>query len=273
MAKSFTFDSVDMADYDLQVVDYDIPEMAGIDFNMHSPIMGDASFTSLNHTIRTITIECAITGTSVADMQSNLDSVKSALNPILTDKILSIDGVADRQFVGRVSGISAPSVKGKSIKVFEVTFQCLAEQFGTAETESSTAIATDPDTLTISAVLGNVHRQPCALYVRNTTGGTLTGQTVSVENETTNETLVAEVTLQNGYWLQIGEIAANGTFGAVLKLSTGSGADPDALSYVDVMSMYESGDWPRLKGGVDNDITVIGISTGTLLWKYRARYL
>ena len=273
MAKSFTYDGTDMATHDLQVIEYEIPEMATIDFTSHGAIMGDANFTSLNHMIRTITLECAVSGTSAADLQTNMDTIKGVLNPILTDKVLSVDGVINRQFLGRVRSISAPQVKGQAVKVFSVVFECVAEMFATSETESSGAITTSPDTVTISSVTGSVHRQPCALYVRNSTGGTLTGQPISVENETTNETIAGKFTIQDGYWIQIGEIAADGTFSSVLKMSTGSDADPDNLEFIDVISMYTSGDWPRLKPGVDNDITVTGILTGTLLWKYRARFL
>jgi hypothetical protein len=81
------------------------------------------------------------------------------------------------------------------------------------------------------------------------------------------------VTIQNGYWIQIGQLDSDGRFSPVLKMSSASDADPDNVSFIDIISMYTLGDWPRLKGGVDNDITITGISTGTLLWKYRARYL
>jgi len=273
MANSFTYGGTDLSTYNLKVVDYDIPEMASIDFNTHTAMEGDSAFTSINHQVRTISIECAVSGNTPTALQTNMDAIKGILNPILTDKVITIDDITERQFLGRVRSIGTPSVKGKSVKVFTIQIECIAEMFATEETESSTAIATDPDTLTISTVTGNAHRQPVALYVRNQTGGTLTGQTVSVSNDTTNETLTGEVTIQNGFWLQIGALASNGTFTAVLKMSTTSGSDPDALTFIDVISMYTSGDWPRLKGGVDNDITVTGISTGTLQWKYRARYL
>ena len=273
MAKSFTYGGVDMADYNVQVVEFDVPEMATIPLKTHAAIYGDSAFTSTNHTIREIKLKLSVGGTSETDMYSNIDALKGALNPILADKVLSIDAIPNRRFLGRTKAISQPSVKGRWVRVFDVSIVTLAHTQASAEVTSSGALATSPDTVTISAVAGNVSRTPAEFYLRNTTGAAITSGTITLENETTNETIIWKGTIPNGYWLRFGTLNDNGTHKSTIQMSTTGGADPSILLYANAEVGYQSGDWTRLKGGVDNDITVTGITTGTLLWVYRGRYL
>jgi hypothetical protein len=141
------------------------------------------------------------------------------------------------------------------------------------ETNASQSIASSPDTLTIANVTGNVSRIPVEIYIRNTTGGDLTSTAITVANDTTGDTITWKGTLQDDRWLRFGSIDTKGRFAATIEKSDGTGADPEAEAYTSVESGYQSGDWVRLKGGVDNDITITGVSAGTIEYTYRGRYL
>jgi predicted phage tail component-like protein len=273
MGKSIIYDGVDLSTLGLQVLDYDIPEMASIASNTHAAIYGDSAFTTTNHETRTIALSVSISGTSQSDMQNNIDAVKGVIDPLLTDKVFTLDAVRDRRFVGRVVALSNPQSKGRWVRIFDITLACLAHLQGIDEVSESTAITTSPDTITTSAIVGNVSRTPISLYVRNGTGSQITSGTISVQNVTTSETIIWKGTLPDGYWLRFGNLQSNGTHKSDIKMSTISGADPTVLTYSNAEIGYQSGDWPRLKGGVANDITVTGISTGTLQTVYRARFL
>lgn len=273
MPKSMTYDGTNLADYGLQVTEYDVPELADIEVNKHMAIFGDSEFTSVNFTTRTIRVECTVKAGSKAELQSNMDSIKRLLNPILTDKVITLDAIEDRRFIGRLEEMGAPSVKARWAFSFRMIFVCMADMQSVNETNASTAIATDPDTLTISAPDGSTSRIPTEFYVRNETGATLTSVTIILSNDTTNESITWKGTIQDDYWLRIGSLDSNGRHKSVLEISTTNGSDVDILEWVSAEVGYQSGDWPRLKGGVANDITVTGISTGTLEHTYRDRYL
>lgn len=273
MSKSMTYGGTSLADFGLQVTEYSIPEMADIDFHKHTAIFGDSEFTSVNFTTRTIRIQCTVRADTKSELQSRMDSIKGLLNPILTDKVITIDAIEDRRFIGRLKSMSEPTVKGRWAFAFRMTFECMAETQSIDETNASIAIATDPDTLAISAPSGNASRIPTEFYLRNETGATLTSVTITLSNDTTNETIEWKGTIQDDYWLRIGTLGDDGRFQGTLEVSTTNGADPEALEWVDARVGYQSGEWPRLKGGVENSMTVTGISTGTLEHTYRDRYL
>jgi len=273
MSNSITWDGVDFAAYNLRVEDYTIPFLANPIFATHQTAQGDVQFTSVNTAEKAIILNCYISGTSQTDLRTNMESVLQRMNPILTDKTLLIDKVPDRRFVGRVSNISAPEIKGMWGFTFTITIQAMSESQATSETNTSQAIATDPDTLTFSSITGNVSRIPAEFYVRNETGASLISSTIVISNDTTNESITWIGTLNDDHWLRFGNIDALGRFESSISVSDGNGADPEAETYSSVLSGYDSGDWLRLKGGVDNDITVAGVSTGTLEITYRGRYI
>lgn len=274
MSNSFTWDGVDLSQYDLQVTDHSVPLMGDIVFSEHVAAFGDAEFTSVNHAKRNITLACAVTATSQEQLKNKMEYILGLLNPILGDKVFSLDDIPNRRFVGRVQGISEPTVKGRWGYSFTVSIVALAHTQDQDETNiAALSIATDPDTLTVPVVRGNVSRTPTEFYIRNETGAALTGATITLANDTTSETISWVGTLADDQWLRFGSLDSNGRFSASIALSDSTGADPEAESYTESISGYSAGDWPRLKGGVENSITVTGVSTGTLECTYRGRYL
>jgi hypothetical protein len=235
-------------------------------------MFGDSHFTTVSHTKRGISLVCSVVADSKLALQSNLDDIRRILNPLLADKVFTFDDFANRRYVGRVVSMSAPTAKGRWGVVFNIDLVTLAYTQALTETNASASIATDPDTLTISAVAGSASRIPCEFYIRNETAGTITN-TITLTNDTTGEAISWTGTLQDDKWLRFGSLGTDGRFSSVIQISDSTGADPEAETYFGVESGYNSGDWPRLKGGVDNSITVTGVSTGTLEWTYRGRYI
>lgn len=272
MSNSLTFDGVDLSLYKLQVEDHSVPLMGDIVFAEHSAAFGDSEFTSVNHAKRNITLACTVTGTSQENLKNNMESILGTINPILGDKVFTLDDIPNRRFIGRVMGISEPSVKGRWGYSFSISLVALAHTQDLDETNASASIATDPDTLTVPVVRGNISRTPAEFYIRNETGAALTSATITLANNTTSETISWTGTLADDQWLRFGTLDSNGRFTASIALSDSTGSDPEAETYTSAISGYTSGDWPRLKGGVENSITVTGVSTGTLEWTYRGRY-
>jgi len=274
MAKSFTFDGIDLATYGLQVEDYSIAEMANIGFTSSAAVYGDAYFTSINHTTRSLALQCSVVAINTSALRDSMASIKSLLNPILSDKIIVLDHEPDRRYIGRMSSMSAPAVKGFNGITFAIELECLAYTQDTDETNTAVAsITTDPDTLTVSSVPGTASRIPAEIYVRNETGADLTATAITIANATTNETITWTGTLQDDRWLRFGDLDSDGRFSSSISRSNSTGSDPEAEVYSDVVSGFTSGDWVRLKGGVDNSITITGIATGSMEVTYRGRYI
>ena len=168
---SFTFDSVDMSgdSYGLAVVDYDIPEFPEVALEIHRPIHGDSEFSSVHFEAREITLECFVIGTSEADMQSKMDAVKKVCNPILGDKVLTIDADKTRRYIGRVAEMSEPSIKGAWGQRFSITFITRQHKEDIEATTGTDTIASDPESWSISSGTGNVSRLPLLVYSPNTT--------------------------------------------------------------------------------------------------------
>lgn len=270
---SITWNGEDFSAYNLRVEDYNLPFMAQTIFTAHSTSGGDSQFTSINSLHRTITIDCYVSSDTESGLRDNMEAILERVNPVLGDKSFSIDKIPDRRYIGRVSAISTPSVKGMWGYTFTMTVQALSEAQDESETNTAQAIASDPDTLTFADIAGNVSRTPAEFYIRNETGGNLTSTAITLTNGTTNESIIWNGTLNDDQWLRIGEIDSDGRFSASIGLSDSTGADPEAESYTSAISGYTSGDWPRLKGGSDNAITVDGVSAGQLEITYRGRYI
>ena len=273
MNKSMSYGGTDLSQYGVQVNNYDIPEMSPVAFMSHKALFGDSELTSVTHTTRTINAVLSVTGTSKANLQTRMDAIMGLLNPLLTDKVIAFDDIEDRRFVGRTKSVSTPTVKGRWGRVFSVVFECMAHKQSLEEINASTAIATDPDTLEVASVTGNVNRIPCEFYLRNLTHSDLTNTEFSIQNTTTLETITWTGTLEDERWLKFGSLDSNGRFQATIGKSDGILADPELETYTSVESGYTSGDWPRLQGGVANSVVVTGISTGTLETTYRGRFL
>ena len=212
---------------------------------------------------------------STSALRDTLASIRNLLNPILGDSIIIFDNEPDRRYIGRMSSMSAPSVKGFNGVTFSVELQCLSytQDLDETNTAADTWTGASPNTSTFTGIAGTVSRIPVEVYVRNETGQNLTGAAITVANDTTSETITWTGTINDDYWLRFGTIDSNGRFQATISRSTSSGADPEAESYVSVESGFTSGDWIRLLGGSTNSITITGLSAGRTELTYRGKYL
>ncbi len=272
MATSITWNGTDLSIHGFVITQKKIPVLPDMIFNVHAAIGGDSLTSAVNYTMRQFSLDCAVTGNSELDLQTNMDAVLNLLNPLVSDRTLIIDDESNRRYVARVTGITEPIFEGHWGKGFTVSFQGLAHKQELAETNASIAIATDPDVLVTPVITGNAVRIPVEIYVRNETGASTTG-TITVANGTTSETISWKGTLEDDRWLRFGTIDTLGRFSATIEKSDSTGADPEAEAYTSVESGYQSGDWCRLRGGVTNSFTITGISTGTLETTYRGRFI
>lgn len=274
MNNSISWGGEDLSGFGLRVEEYSIPFLAPVVFSAQQPPQGDAYFSAVGTGAKSISVSCFVSAISQVALEENMRELMERLNPVLGDKVLTIDKVEDYRYIGRVSSISAPTIKGMWGYTFSVDFMCLAEAQDENETNTASQnIATDPDTLTFSAIAGNSSRIPAEFYLRNETGAAITSGTITLSNDTTNESITWVGTLNDDQWIRFGTLDDNGRFQATIATSDGTGSDPEAESYTSVLSGYSSGDWPRIKGNTDNDITVTGISTGEIEITYRGRYI
>jgi hypothetical protein len=273
MGSGFVFDGEDLAGYGLQLESYAIPEKASAIGGSHAAIYGDSLFSTVNDTILDLSLICSVTADSRAALDSNIDTIKGILDPHKGDKVITFPDRPGRRFVGRVTTITTDSVDGRWGRVFNISMTCMAHKQAISETNDALTIESNPDTLIIPSVAGNVNRIPVEIYLRNTTGGDLASTDFTVANTTTSETITINTTLADDKWLRFGSIDSNGRFTATLDISSGTGADPEAETYTQAQTGYSAGDWCRLKGGVDNTFTITGLSAGTFEWTYRGRYI
>jgi len=273
MSKSFTWDGNDLSLYGLHVSEYSIPEMGAIRSSVHSAVFGDSLFTSTNHTTQQITIRCEVIGGSRIDLSEKMSSVLGILNPILADKPFTFPDFPDKRFVGRVVSITPPEVKGELGRVFTVEVVAMAHKQDLEEVNDSVAIIATPETYTIPAISGNMSRIPVVLYLRNSTVSPHILSPITIENTTTNETMVVTPTVSQGKSIRFGELDSNGRYTESIGVSGGTEAIPSNNTYNDSIASYTSGDWIRLKGGVDNSIMVTGfVSNGVFEWAYRGKH-
>lgn len=273
MSNSFSFDSVDMngSSYGLTLVRQPIPRASEPVNIISESISGAHRVMSLNRRPQIITLDCALDATSQADIQTKMDAFLRKTDPKNGDKQLAIDQLASRYWLARRhSDIEDKPTLAHSF--FSVEFLATDQYpYSTSETDSSIAIATNPDTLVVSSPAGNVQFEP-VWYIRNSTGGAVTS--IKIENDTLpGNTLTYTGSVGNGKWLRIGSQDADGHYAHTIGVSTASNADPTGLTYGDGIGSLTSGFvWPKLKPGENNSITVTGIGTGTLQWVFKGRY-
>jgi len=273
MSKSFTWDGNDLSIYGLHVSEYSIPEMGSIRSSVHSAVFGDSLFTSTNHTTQQITIRCEVIGGSRIDLSEKMSSVLGILNPILADKPFVFPDFPDKRFIGRVVSITPPEVKGELGRVFTVEVVAMAHKQDLEEVNDSIAITSTPESFTIPAVSGNVNRIPVVLYLRNSTASPHVLSPITISNSTTNESIVVTPTVGASRSLRIGNLDSNGRYTESIGVSDGAENPPSGATYNDSIAAYTSGDWIRLKGGVDNVIIVSGfVSNGVFEWAYRGKH-
>jgi predicted phage tail component-like protein len=245
---SFTFYSIDLADYDLSITNSDAyvfnQALAYTQLKDYG-VMGD-----YKRSARTIKLDIIVQGTNAADVISNLDNIKKTL---VTDEDaeLILDAITTRYWNARLKSLEG-EFKANTAWVGEVEFLCVDPvAYSTTETDSNYNIDADPDT-NIETSTGTGFAYPVFTL---TAGEALADATIILENETTLESLTWEGSLEDEDVLEIDSehfvVTVNGT---------------ESMSDV-------SGKFPRLQSG-DNSITVTGFSTtGTLDITYRDRYV
>lgn len=245
MANSFTFNSVDMFDYDLIVEHHNIP-----DVSKHIPYiqLQDTAYSgTAQREPKTLRLDCTILGTDVDDVKSKLDSVIGIIDSGI--KQLIVDGTCryyNAEFQNR-TGDKLGINNWRGTLVFLCT-NPLA--YSTTETSSDFNIDADPKTIS-ETVGGTAITLPVWTL---TAGETLTDVTIKLENVTTGEELQWTGSLADADTLEI-----DCQYWTVKKNGTSD--------------MNITGEFPRLNTG-SNTIKVTGLSTtGTLNITYRDAYI
>jgi len=202
---------------------------------------------------RVITLEVIITGTSKANLLSNLDNISKVLSPVLGVKKLILDWPDNRYYNAKVSRGIEYEIIGDKLAQGDIIFICpdpLAYDNDT--TSSDFNIDVDPKTVT-EATGGTGYIKPTYTL---TAGEALNDITIKVECIATGEELQWTGSLANGEELEI-----NVATWLVRKESVASMATV-------------TGQFPRLLPGVGNRITITGFgTTGALNINYRNRFL
>lgn len=246
---SLSFSGIDLSAYDLIVSGVDIPvtQRTKIIPVRNKGIAGTSSLESGK-----IGINISITGTDMADVISNLDNIKAALNK-RGDENLSIDIISGRYWKARFESMDGDFIGTKLWKGSLSFVTPDPAAYSTTNTSSDHNIDADPDTVTETPG-GNMYIEP--VYTL-TAGENLTGVTIKLENTDTEESIEWTGSLATGEELEV-----NCETWVVSKEGV---AD---------MAAIDDGQFPRLLGGQDNHIKVTGFSTtGTLNIAYRAKYI
>ena len=271
MANSFHFDGTDCsaASYGLTVLnDSAFPIYAETKNDYRQAVHAYGGSSSGNgYGPRKFAVRALISGSSTSDLESKLDALNTLLNPFGgAEKSLRFDDFwSTRYWMARYDGgVVAPLLTSMDVLVdLPFTASDSRGYSTTARSSPDFTLSASPQTLTVesgpTAVAGNAPCDPVWL-IKNTSGGTIT--TLTVNNTTTVESLTWTGSLANNSWLRITTGLAE-----ICEVSTDSGA-----IYTASMSGV-SGTFPTLKGGATNSVTVTGLSTGTVVLTYTARFL
>jgi len=211
-----------------------------------------------------IPVSCVVTGSSASDLMAKLDALKYLLNPKNGEKTLRFDWLSARYWYAVLSNPGALSAVGVTWKRFDLVFVAGDSRAysTTNRTSPDFTINSNPYSMTVesgpTAVAGTAPAD-CVWVIKNTSGGTVTSLTLN--NETTQESMTWVGSLANGNWLRIS------TATGLVEKSTDSGANWSA-------SMTLSGAFilPTVQGGVANTVTLTGFSAATVTLAYTARY-
>lgn len=202
---------------------------------------------------RRITVGCAVTGTSLANLDVNLDAIKKILTELVPKKLI-FDSLPLRYFNAILESFEGEYTLATLFQG-RLVFIC-PDPLGYKTTEDNHNHNIDANPKTVNEpVAGTGYVAPVyTLTAKNT----LTDATIKVENLTTDEEL---------QW--IGSLAIDGTLVIdVAKWLVSKGVTADMATV--------TGKFPRLKPGVTNQIKVTGLYvsvTGTLNITYRDTYL
>ncbi len=251
MARSIDFNNTDMADHKLIIT--------SPGFNLLRQLVGRVqlqdrgyAFTPMREP-RRITARCAVTGTSLANLDVNLDAIKRLLT-LTEPKKLIFDSLPLRYYNAILESFTGEYRTGT---LFQGTlvFVC-PDPLGYKTTEDDHDHSIDEIEKTIEEPVGGTGY--VAPVYTLTAKNVLTGATIKVENLTTEEELV---------W--VGDLAIDDTLVIdVAKWLVSEGVDASMATV--------TGKFPRLKPNATNQIKVTGLYVtvaGNLNILYRDTYL
>jgi len=215
-----------------------------------------------------IAINFAVVADSLQELYNRVDELKLELDSSLGEKVLSLwfedDLEIPRQYRAFVQDELLVDFISNYSATCSVTFFVTT---GFAETQSeyeeSYTITTNPETVSVpetsgEVVPGTVEALP-VIVIKNT--GTLTSQII-ISNATSGKSCTWNGTLENGQWLRMDAQRIH------VEKSVDSGSN-----WVSVVSGLSETDRPiKLSPNVVNEITLEGISGGTMEVTYRGRY-
>ena len=202
---------------------------------------------------RTIELEVYVTGTSEANLISNLDNISRVLNPTFGLRHLILDFPDDRYYNAKVSTSLEYNIITHKLAQGTVTFVCPDPLgYDNDATSSDSDINADPKTIT-EVTGGTAHIEPVYTLAA---GEDLNAVTIKVENLSSDEELQWIGSLSNGEELEIDVANWIVNKEGIASMST------------------VTGQFPRLRPSYSNQIKVTAFSTtGTLNIAYRDNYL
>lgn len=251
MSRSINFNTTDMSDHKLIITTPGMNLLSQLVSHVQLQDKGYA-FTPMRQP-RRITMDFAVTGTSQANLDVNLDAIKRLLTFTMAKKLI-FDSLPLRYFNAILESFEGEYVHG-TLFIGTLVFVC-PDPLGYNITEDDHNYNIDANPKTINEPVGGTgYVSPVyTLTAKNT----LTGAIIKVENLTTEEELV---------W--VGDLAIDGTLVIdVARWLVSKGVTADMATV--------TGKFPRLKPNTTNQIKVTGLYvsvTGNLNIKYRDTYL
>jgi len=247
------FNAVDLSDYGLTVKKSSLSSFMPPIKTNYIEIADKAYDFRAYLNSRTINLDVLVTGTSKANLISNLDNISKLLNPMEGVKHLTLDFPDDRFYKAKLDNPIDWEIITHKLARAELSFICPDPLgYSSSETSSDHNINADPKTVT-ETTGGTAYIEP--VYTL-TAGEALNDVTIKVENIDTGEEIQWQGSLAITEELEI-DVA----LWIVKKEGTADMADV-------------SGQFPRLLPAINNSIKVTGFSTtGSLNIKYRNTYL
>ena len=264
MSDSLSFDGTNLSTYGVSLVDSPIPIFAPPKIQTANiPQSHGVAVRGQYLQPRTISVDVVIEGSSFSDLLSKLDSIRALLSPSKGDKQIIFDHQNTRYYLGRLENdIEVPVLGAKAI-VATLRFFC-ADPLGYKTTETE-LVYTDGGAWDGSITYtGSIATPIVIVGDRDTADAVLA---LSVENETTSESIQANYALGEG-----NQIKFDGDR-ELIEVSE------DGTTWTQVMKFIDSTNrtFPMLQGG-SNQLTFSGFTdTGgsEYSWTvtYRERYL
>ncbi len=268
--QSLSFDSIDLGSATYGVRHVVSPVQAQPDFRLHlHALLGRDGVTDQGNSFqaRRLLANCILIGGSNADRLDRLDLVKAVVTPTAGVKSLRFDfeNHLEREYMARVNGPIIVTLKGSANLQFQLNF-IVPSVFARDRAETSQTITVDetPEAFNVPAagtVPGSVEKIRPVWVITNTNAGA-TSSCVLV-NTTRSETLT---------WT--GALAHNDKLRIDCQREAIEKSDDGGSTYSSVISGMTVGDpFPLLTPGVQNAMTLTGVTDGSVVVTYRGLYL